>query len=555
METDIAGPGRAGDKILGLRELLARREAARLRGQRVVHCHGCFDLVHPGHVRHLRFARAQGDVLLVSITNDAGVGKGAGRPLIPEELRAENLAELDCVGWVHVCEQSTAVALLEAVRPDVYIKGAEYETNHDPRFQAERACVERHGGRVVFSSGDVVFSSTALIESIARSTDPFHARLRSLLDDERLASERLGGLIASFRGQRVVVVGEVIRDTYVFCDRPNVAGESPVMTLRPMQTRAFDGGAAIIARHAAALGASPVLVTALPDDDHGRTLRARLEGEGVTVRAIHSDQPIAEKERFLVGPQKVMKVDRVERAVLDARTRDALVATAEGAAREHPTDAVIVADFGLGLFSSESLRRLTRKLRGAARVVTGDVSGRRSGLRDMRWLDLVCPSEEELREAYRSFDEALPAVTWRLLSETQTRAAIVTMGPEGLVAFDRLPETRSGGGAADGAFTTRLKSEHAPAVSAHAVDALGCGDALLTTATLALARDASLLEAGFLGSFAAGLEAARLGNVPIGSSDLRREVARLHGATLTFAPEQARSRAENHTAIGAGAAS
>lgn len=539
MHTDIAGPGRAGDKILGLRELLARREAARQRGQRVVHCHGCFDLVHPGHVRHLRFARAQGDLLLVSITNDAGVGKGAGRPLIPEELRAENLAELDCVSWVHVCEQATGVELLEAVRPDVYIKGAEYETNRDPRFHAERDTVERHGGRVVFSSGDVVFSSTALIEAISRSTDPFHARLRGLLDDERLSSERMAELIGSFRGQRVVVVGDVIRDTYVFCDRPSVAGESPVMTLRPMQTRTFDGGAAIIARHAAALGASPVLVTALPEDEAGRGLRARLEGEGIAVRAIRTEQPIAEKERFLVGPQKVMKVDRVVRTVLDARTRDALVATAEGAARERTTDAVVVADFGLGLFSSEALRRLTRKLRGAARVVTGDVSGRRSGLRDMRGLDLVCPSEDELREAFGSFDEALPAVTWRLLNETRARAAIVTMGPEGLVAFDRLAEASEH----DGAFATRLKSEHVPAVSAHAVDALGCGDALLTTATLALARGSSLLEAGFLASVAAGLEAGRLGNVPISASDLRREVARLHGATLAFAPDHAETRA------------
>ena len=153
----------AARKVLSREALSAARERARAQGRRVVQCHGCFDIVHPGHIRHLRFARAQGDVLLVSITPDALVGKGAGRPLIPQELRAENLAELDCVDWVHVAGEATAVELLEAVRPDVYIKGQEYESNRDPRFGDERATGERHGGWGVFSSGDVVFSSTALI--------------------------------------------------------------------------------------------------------------------------------------------------------------------------------------------------------------------------------------------------------------------------------------------------------------------------------------------------------------------------------------------------------
>src|SRR5690606_38542768 len=84
--------GAAEGKILSHEALLSRRAAARARGLKVVHCHGCFDIVHPGHIRHLRQARALGDLLLVTITGDEEVRKGTGRPLIPEELRAENLA-------------------------------------------------------------------------------------------------------------------------------------------------------------------------------------------------------------------------------------------------------------------------------------------------------------------------------------------------------------------------------------------------------------------------------------------------------------------------------
>ncbi|MEL7484564.1 MAG: adenylyltransferase/cytidyltransferase family protein, partial [Planctomycetota bacterium] len=254
-------------KIVDRAELLARREAAKSRGDRVVLCHGCFDIVHPGHVRHLRQAKSMGDILVVSITGDAHINKGAGRPLIPQEHRAENLAALDLVDIVHVDSNPTALGLLKALEPDVYIKGREYESNGDPRFRAEREAVESAGGRVVFSSGDVVFSSTALISSLEQTIDPSHTRLSQLLADASLAPDALARRIESFRGKRVTVVGEAIVDTYVVCDRPDVAGESPMLTLRPLETRQFDGGAAVIARHAAALGASPTLVTALPTTD------------------------------------------------------------------------------------------------------------------------------------------------------------------------------------------------------------------------------------------------------------------------------------------------
>ena len=144
------------DKIVNKTELLAQVAAARTAGQTIVHCHGCFDIVHPGHVRYLEFARRQGDLLVVSLTGDSQVGKGDQRPYIPEELRAENLAALEVVDLVYINPQPTAVDLLAELRPDIYVKGREYAGSLSPDFTAEREVIERHGGRVVFSSGDVV---------------------------------------------------------------------------------------------------------------------------------------------------------------------------------------------------------------------------------------------------------------------------------------------------------------------------------------------------------------------------------------------------------------
>lgn len=529
----MPGPADPARKILSHNDLVALRTHARNDGRRVVHCHGCFDIVHPGHIRHLKFARSLGDILLVSITGDEGVSKGDGRPLIPQELRAENLAELDCVDWVYIEPRPTAADLLAEVQPDVYIKGREYETNADPRFRAEREAVEQAGGRVVFSSGEVVFSSTALIEAMEHSTDPFHHRLTQLLTRPDMQPERLMEVLAGVRGKRVVIVGEVIRDTYLFCDRPDVAHESPVMTLRPIDRRSFDGGAAVIARHAAALGARPVLVTTLPESAEAEAFARGMAADGIEVLSVPGPARIAEKQRFLVQSQKVMKVDLVETQVLDTTGAEALVEAATRATGAG-ADAAILADFGLGMFSPVLVKRLCAALRPNVGVLAGDVSGKRHCLRAMHGLDLACPSESELREAFNLHGEALPSAVWKLLRETRTAAAIVTMGAEGLVAFQPLRDADEPATPSD-PFRSRVRGEHVPALSPYAIDALGCGDAMITTAVLAKAAGAELTPAAFLGSVAAAVHAQRLGNPTLEPAELRRTLLRIAGARLAYA--------------------
>src|SRR6478609_3251388 len=114
-------------KICSLDELLALRANARASGRTVVHCHGCFDIVHPGHIHHLQYARSLGDLLIVSVSSDSNVNKGVARPLIPDDLRAASLAALECVDAVYLNPQPTAVELIEQLKPDIYVKGREYE--------------------------------------------------------------------------------------------------------------------------------------------------------------------------------------------------------------------------------------------------------------------------------------------------------------------------------------------------------------------------------------------------------------------------------------------
>jgi len=112
------------NKIMKLEDLAEVMESLRLQNKKVVHCHGCFDLLHIGHIRHFRQARRKGDVLVVTLTPDRFVDKGPGRPAFPETLRAEAIASLDLVDYVAINKWATAEETLRLLKPDFYAKGS-----------------------------------------------------------------------------------------------------------------------------------------------------------------------------------------------------------------------------------------------------------------------------------------------------------------------------------------------------------------------------------------------------------------------------------------------
>ena len=422
-------------KICTRERLLALRDQARRDGRTVVHCHGCFDIVHPGHVRHLQFARSLGDILVVTVSADPQVNKGVNRPLIPDDLRAANLAALECVDWVHVNSEPTAVVLLDALRPDIYVKGKEYETNHDPRFLAERDTVTRHDGRVVFSSGDVVFSSTHLISGMNIPDILGAEKVRRFRERFDLDVANLYQLVEQFAARRIVVVGDYILDRYHYCEATGIASDSPVMTLRSHRTEDFDGGAGVIALHLAGLGASAQLVTSLSPDDSSAAAESRLVANGVDVIAPRQRRDLITKHRFLADETKVFKVDEGSQAPLDSQAEEEFAERILAAAQS--ADGVIFADFGYGLITSGLLDRIMPTLRERVRIIAADVSGRQSTLLRFRNVDLLCPTEREVRETLHDFSSGLNAAVWNLLCTTGARSALITLGKEGLVAFDQ----------------------------------------------------------------------------------------------------------------------
>jgi D-beta-D-heptose 7-phosphate kinase/D-beta-D-heptose 1-phosphate adenosyltransferase len=154
-------------KIRPLEDLSAELAARRAEGARIVFTNGCFDLLHVGHVRYLRQAKRMGDLLLVGINSDASTRrlKGPSRPVQPERDRAEILAALECVDYVVSFDQDTPLALIERLKPDVLVKGADWPVAEI----VGREVVEGTGGRVATISYVEGASTSALIVRICKA--------------------------------------------------------------------------------------------------------------------------------------------------------------------------------------------------------------------------------------------------------------------------------------------------------------------------------------------------------------------------------------------------
>lgn len=501
-------------KIVQLEELTAALEAARTSGKSIVQCHGCFDIVHPGHVRYLEFARQQGDILVVTLTGDSEISKGDQRPYIPQELRAENLAALMFVDYVHIDPHPTAEQILSRIRPDVYVKGREYERSVDPDFLAEKSVVEGYGGRIIFSSGEIVFSSTDLIGRFSQCDQPQSDRLPLITSRHDITPVTVEALLSRFRDLRVVVVGDVVYDKYVFCDALGVATESPMLSLVQREERTYVGGAAIVARHIAALGASAFLLSAGGTGQRTAMVRDVLEAEGVESHLIEARPAIVEKTRFVADESKLFKVDCGQRLPLDSVAEREAARILEEQTRT--ADAVIFCDFGYGMITGSLLGRVLPTVRHNVGILAADVSGKAATMPNFRFVDLLCPTERELRTMLNDFNTGLSMAAWQLLDRTQARHLFVTLEKHGMVVFDRPSQDRQ-----SPQWSGRLQSEHLPSFAGYAVDRLGCGDALLAGATLSLAAGGSLMHAAYVGNAVAALEIAMLGNQPVDADRLR----------------------------------
>lgn len=482
------------------------------RDKKVIMCHGTFDLVHPGHVRHLLYAKSMGDVLIASLTADEHILKANFRPFVPQELRAFNLAALECVDYVVIDTQATPLTNLGVIKPDYFAKGYEYNKEGlHPKTAEEKKVIESYGGEIIFTPGDIVYSSSHIIET--EPPEISTEKLMLLLEAQGIDFDDLRKGLDRLKGLKVHVVGDTIIDSLTQCTMIGGMTKTPTMSVRFEEQQDFVGGAGIVAKHLKAAGAEVTFSTVLGEDALAEFTLNDLAKAGVhCVPVLDRTRPTTNKNAIVAGGYRLLKVDKVDNRSISDRILGHLAEQI----RDTPADIVMFSDFRHGIYNRDTIPPLTAALpKGVFRVADSQVASRWGNILEFHDFDLITPNEREARFALGDQDSVIRPLGLKLYRAAGCKVLMLKLGERGMMTF--VSETDND----VRAFFT-LDS-----FAGQVVDAVGSGDALASYAALALHATGSPVIASVLGSISAAVECEFDGNIPVQPKDVLAKIERI----------------------------
>jgi rfaE bifunctional protein nucleotidyltransferase chain/domain len=491
----MAGSGRHS-----INALAVQLETIRAEGRTIVHCHGVFDLLHVGHIRHLGSARELGDVLIVTVTADRFVSKGPGRPAFSQALRIEALEALQCVDHVALSEFPTAEEAIRLLRPDLYVKGEDYRDEAKDStggITRERRAVESVGGRLAFTDGVMASSSQLINEHLS----PLPEDAREFMRDFRskYSVEQILEQLDGARNMRVLVVGEAILDEYRYCDAfAGRSSKAPALALRFKHEERFAGGIVAVANHLAALCGEVVVFAHLgAENSQEDFIRSQLHPRIEPVFHRRAGAPTIVKTRFIESyyMSNLFEVYQIDASMEVPPEADAEIC-ARLAAIVPGFDLVVVVDYGHGFLSATAADVISRRARFLALNAQANAANHgMNRLSKYPRADYVCVTDSEMYLQAVDGKRDLESIVVDTSKQLACSDVIVTLGKLGCLAY------RSG-----------EDFVKAPALASKVVDRVGAGDAFLAATAPLVAQRAPMEVVEFIGNLAGGDAVARVGH-------------------------------------------
>ncbi len=488
----------ATSKIRSLEQLASEVAHLRSGGKRIVHCHGIFDLLHIGHIRHLERARQMGDLLVVTVAPDRYV-EHPQRASFPEQLRAEGVAALNCVDYVAINKWPLAIEPIALLRPHLYVKAAEFqnpERDLHASIRLEAAAVEAAGGRLAFT--DELTQSSPGLPDGDMSAPPDDSR--SFLADygARHRPAEVIDYLDRMRGLRVLVVGEAIIDEYQYCQAIGKSSKAPALVARVEKSERFAGGILAVANHIADFCGQVSLLAQLGTrSTHEALIREQLHANVSPYFLHRRNAPTIVKRRFIESYffTNMLELYEINDGSLDADDGEALCTAIQRLAPEE-FDLVVVVDYGHNMLTAEAAQLLSARSRFLAMNAQAN-AGNRGHNRVSKYprADYVCAAEYEMELEARDWHGDLHPVVLDVAERLSCTHVTVTRGGRGALCYGR-----------EEGF------QQVPALGSKVIDRVGAGDTFLAISAPALALGAPIETAGFLGNVAAAEAVATVGH-------------------------------------------
>jgi rfaE bifunctional protein kinase chain/domain len=468
---------------------------------------GQFNVLHPGHLRLLRFAKECGDRLVVAVNSDR---MAAGSAHVPQNLRLESIQSISWVDEAFITDVPVTT-LIKKLRPNVVVKGREYEELFNPEVEA----LEQYGGKLFFSSGESIFSSIDLIRKEFFQAD---SRLSSLpleyLGRHGIQPARLAELLLSFSKLKVCVVGDLIIDEYITCQSLGMSQEDPTIVVTPIDATKFLGGAGIVAAHAAGLGAKVDFISVAGNDMAREFALSRLVAEGIDAQLlIDESRPTTLKQRYRSQGKSLLRVSHLHQGAISSTIQKLILEKLENILNE--VNLLVFSDFNYGCLPQALVEKIITlaKQNNVFLAADSQSSSQVGDIGRFKNMDLLTPTEHEARISTRNREDGLVVLAEQLRTYSSAQNIFLKLGEEGVLIH-------SGESNKDNWLTDRIS-----ALNNSPKDVAGAGDSLLIASALAFAAHGTVWEAACLGSLAAAVQVGRVGNTPIKVAELLKELS------------------------------
>jgi len=466
-----------------------------------VFVYGDFNILHPGHLRLLKFAKESGDYLTVGVNSDALNSKGIG-----QEIRLESIQATSYVDEAFILD-SPALEYIEKNRPDIVVKGKEYENKEN----SETDILNSYGGKLLFTSGEIGFSSMDLLKQEFLSLNNNIKKNNEYLNRHRIEANDLIKIIEKFVGLKVLVIGDTIVDEYITCEPLGMSQEDPTIVVSPLATNKFIGGAAIVASHAKTLGANVKFISVVGDDENRAYVQNNLEKLGIdTLLCSDNTRPTTLKQRFRANNKTLLRVNHLKQHSISKDIENNILRSVESSIND--VNLILFSDFSYGLLTKKIIKKVSQIGQNKKVFMAAD-SQSSSQVGDISKFDnmtLITPTEREIRLSLNDFESGLVVLSEKLSKKTKAKYIFTTLGAEGIMIYNNSQEN----------FLT----DNINALASTVKDVSGAGDSLLTCSSMALAVGSSIWQSAYLGSLAAAIQVSRVGNIPIKKEEILEEL-------------------------------
>ncbi len=450
----------------------------------------------------LRFAKECGDKLIVAVESDRIAGNSAH---VPQNLRLDGVKSNSLVDEAFIFDEPIE-QVVKRLKPDVIVKGKEHELN----YNRELLILEKFGGRLVFSSGETIFSSYDLLKKEFNHLDSHSIKLPiDFMNRHQITKSRLIDLVQNFSTLKVCVIGDLIIDEYITCQPLGMSQEDPTIVLSPIDSKKFIGGAGIVAAHASGLGATVDFITIAGTDNTYKFAAKELKECNVNVNFILDDnRPTTLKQRFRSKGQTLMRLSYLHQASISKVHQKKILSKVKKVIND--IDLLVFSDFNYGCLPQSLIEEIIAIANRKKIFITADSqsSSQTGDIARYKNVDLLTPTEYEARLSTRNYEDGLVVLAEDLKQKTSARNLLLKLGEEGLLIHS------------ENLTNNDWLTDRIDALNATPKDVAGAGDSLLITSSMALVSGATIWEAACLGSLSAAIQVGRLGNIPLDTKEL-----------------------------------